>query len=79
MREEHSYPHVCQMTGAISNTMKTIFIQCRRYLMQMVINLMLLIIVVSISSAIFADTSYYKALFFDYLKNSGFHRNRVPF
>jgi len=64
------------MRGANSNRMKTIFIQYRRDLMQMAINLMLLVIVVAISSAIFADSNYYKALFNNYLKSSGYHRNR---
>jgi hypothetical protein len=64
------------MRGANSNRMKTIFIQYRRDLMQMAINLILLVIVVTISSAIFADSNYYKALFNNYLKNSGYHRNR---
>jgi hypothetical protein len=56
--------------------MKNIFIRYRRQLLQMVATLMLIVIVVTISSAIFADINYYKALFSDYLKNSGYHRNR---
>jgi hypothetical protein len=56
--------------------MKSIFIQYRREMMQMAINLMLLVIVVTISSAIFADSNYYKALFNSYLKSSGYQRNR---
>ena len=42
----------------------------------MAINIMLLVIVVTISAAIFADSNYYKALFNNYLKSSGYHRNR---
>jgi len=64
------------MTGANSNRMKTIFIQYRSQMMQTAINLMLLVIVVTISSAIFTDSNYYKALFKNYLKNSGYHRNK---
>jgi hypothetical protein len=64
------------MTGAISNKMNTIFLPHRRQLMQMAINIMLLVIVVTISAAIFADSNYYKALFNNYLKSSGYHRNR---
>jgi len=65
------------MRGAISNKMKTIFIPHRRQLLQMAINLMLLVIVITITSAIFADSNYYKALFNNYLKSSGYHRNRA--
>jgi hypothetical protein len=53
--------------------MKTIFIRYHHHLVQMVITLVLIVIVRTISSAIFADIYYYKALFIDYLKNS---RNR---
>jgi hypothetical protein len=65
------------MRGANLRRMKTIFIPHRRQLMQMAINLMLLVIVITITSAIFADSNYYKALFNNYLKSSGYHRNRA--
>ena len=42
----------------------------------MVITLALIVIVFAISSAIFADINYYKALFIDYVKNSGYTRNK---
>ena len=56
--------------------MKTIFIRPHHQLLQMVITLALIVIVFAISSAIFADINYYKALFIDYLKNAGYHRNK---
>ncbi|HEV3224022.1 MAG TPA: hypothetical protein VGZ90_14130 [Puia sp.] len=55
--------------------MKTIIIQYHHQLLKMVITLVLIVIVFTISSGIFADTNYYKALFIDYLKNSGYLRN----
>jgi len=56
--------------------MKTIFIRPHHQLLQMVITLALIVIVFAISSAIFADINYYKALFIDYVKNSGYTRNK---
>ena len=45
-------------------------------LMQMIITLVLFLIVFTVSSTIFADSNYYKALFTDYLKHTPYFRNR---
>jgi hypothetical protein len=57
--------------------MKTIFIQYHHQLLKMVISFALIVIVLTISSSIFADINYYKALFIDYLKNSRYRSNKT--
>jgi hypothetical protein len=55
--------------------MKTIYIRYHDQLLRMIIAFLVIVIVFTISSQIFADINYYKAWFTDYLKHSS-HRTQ---